>query len=78
MEVNLLSAFVRIIEEGVADGSLAQVTEPWPYAVVLFNAIALPYVHMRVHHAAYGWTSERARKFVLGLLADGYLPRPAS
>jgi hypothetical protein len=37
--------------------------------------VTLPYVHVRVHHADYGWTSERARQFVLGLISNGYLPR---
>ncbi|GIG61506.1 hypothetical protein Lfu02_58780 [Longispora fulva] len=75
-EVNLLAPFVRILEDGTADGSLGPVAEPWPYAVVLFTSVTLPYVHVRVRHAEYGWTAERARAFVLGLVADGYRPRP--
>lgn len=73
--VNLLTPFVRIIEAGVADGTVADVGDPWPYAAMLFNAVTLPYVHLRVHHAAWGWTSERTRRYVLGLVASGYLPR---
>ncbi|MGY0236655.1 helix-turn-helix domain-containing protein [Longispora urticae] len=74
-QVDLLAPIVRILEDGMADGSLAPVEEPWPYAVVLFNTVTLPYVHIRVKHAEYGWTAERARAFVLGLAADGYRPR---
>ncbi|WP_412543384.1 helix-turn-helix domain-containing protein [Longispora sp. K20-0274] len=74
-EINLLAPLVRIIEDGTADGTLAPVAEPWPYAVVLFNTVTLPYVHVRVRHAEYGWTPERARAFVLGLVTDGYRPR---
>jgi AcrR family transcriptional regulator len=72
-QVNMLAPFVRFIEDGVADGSLAHVAEPWPLAVVLTNAVTLPYVHVRAHHAEWGWTPERARQFVLGLVGSGYL-----
>lgn len=76
VEVNLLMPFVRFVEEGVADGSLADVGDPWPFAAMLTNTVVLPYVHLRVHHAEWGWTPERTREYVLGLLAKGYLPRP--
>jgi len=35
----------------------------------------LTYVHIRAHHAEYGWPPERARTFVLSLVRDGYLPQ---
>ena len=77
VEVNMLTPFVRFLEDGRADGSLAAVEEPWPYATLLMSAIVLPYVHLRVHHAEWGWTPERATEFVLDLAGHGYLPRPS-
>lgn len=75
-EVNLLAPLVRFLEDGAADGSLAPVEEPWPYAAMLFSAVVLPYVHLRVHHAEWGWTPDRTRAHLLALLGDGYLRRP--
>jgi AcrR family transcriptional regulator len=75
VEVNLLAPFVRFLEDGGADGSLTPVDEPWPYTALLFSAVTLPYVHLRVHHAEWGWTPERTRTYVLDLLGNGYLPR---
>ncbi len=73
----MLTPFVRFLEDGRADRSLAAVEEPWPYATLLMSAIVLPYVHLRVHHAEWGWTPERATEFVLDLVGHGYLPRPS-
>jgi AcrR family transcriptional regulator len=75
VEVNLLAPFVRFITDGVTDGSLTHIEEPWPYAALLFGAVVLPYVHLRVHHAEWGWTPERTRAYVLDLVGRGYLPR---
>ena len=44
---------------------------------LLFGAVVLPYVHLRVHHAEWGWTPGRTRTYVLDLVGRGYLPRPA-
>jgi AcrR family transcriptional regulator len=74
-EVNMLAPFVRFLEDGRADGSLAAIEEPWPYAALLLSAIVLPYVHLRVHHAEWGWTPERSKAYVLDLLGRGYLAR---
>lgn len=73
--VNMLDPIVSLLEAGVRDGSIADVGEPWPYAAMLSSAVVLPYVHLRAHHAEWGWTPERTRRYVLGLAADGYLPR---
>jgi AcrR family transcriptional regulator len=75
VEVNLLAPFVRFLEEGAADGSLTPIEEPWPYAALLLSAVVLPYVHLRVHHAEWGWTPDRTRAYVRTLLGDGYLRR---
>jgi AcrR family transcriptional regulator len=75
VEVNMLAPFVRFLEDGRADGSLTAVQEPWPYAALLLSAIVLPYVHLRVHHAEWGWTPERSKTYVLDLLGRGYLAR---
>jgi len=36
------------------------------------------YVHLRAHHRRYGWTPETATEAVIGLAANGYLPRTAA
>lgn len=76
-EVNMLLPLVRALEEGIADGSVADIGEVWPYAAMLSNAVTLPYVHLRVHHAEWGWTAERTRRYLLELVGSGYLPRSA-
>ncbi|GAB3422209.1 TetR/AcrR family transcriptional regulator [Flindersiella endophytica] len=73
--VNMLEPLVTLLNDGRRDGSIVGVGDPWPYAAMLCSAVVLPYVHLRAHHAEWGWTPERTRRYVLGLAADGYLPR---
>jgi len=39
------------------------------------DTVLFSYVHLRAHHRHYGWTPQTARDAVLGLVANGYLPR---
>jgi AcrR family transcriptional regulator len=66
--VSFLGPFVRIIEDGVADGTLRAVGEPLVVADVLFNTVCWPYVHLRGRHE---WTSTDATERVVGLVLDG-------
>jgi AcrR family transcriptional regulator len=74
-QVNMLQPLVQLLHDGRGDGSVVDVGDPWPYAAMLCSAVVLPYVHLRAHHSQWGWTPERTRRYVLGLVADGYLPR---
>jgi AcrR family transcriptional regulator len=73
-EVSFLGPFIRILEDGVADGTLRAAGEPPVVADVLFNTVCWPYVHLRGRH---GWTSGDATERVVGLVLDGIAaPRP--
>ena len=61
----------RLLLDGVADGSLAQL-DAEETATVLFNVVGHTYTHLRVGH---GWAPERARKGVIEISIDGVLPR---
>lgn len=64
----------RLLHDGVADGTLAveDVTET---ATVVFNAIGVTYRHLRQGH---GWSPERARDSVIGLVLHGVSSRERS
>jgi AcrR family transcriptional regulator len=61
----------RLLLDGAADGSLAQV-DAEETATVLFNMVAHTYRHLRSGH---GWSPARAREGVLGLVMDGLVAR---
>jgi AcrR family transcriptional regulator len=61
----------RLLEDGVADGSLA-VEDPEETATVLFNLVGHTYRHLRSGH---GWSAKRAREAVLGLALHGVVKR---
>ena len=65
---------MRIIEDGVADGTLRAVEEPVVVADVLFNTVCWPYVHLRGRHE---WTSAEATERVVGLVLDGIAATPS-
>ncbi|MCC3765433.1 TetR/AcrR family transcriptional regulator [Glycomyces sp. TRM65418] len=65
---NVVAPLVRLVLDGVADGSLAPPTDPEETGIVVFNTVCWPYVHLRRHH---GWEPERARAMLLGLVLDG-------
>jgi hypothetical protein len=58
-----------------ADRSLPPIAEPRQFAVLVSETVLFSYVHLRAHHRRYGWTYETARDAVIGLVANGYLPR---
>src|SRR4051794_15623066 len=61
----------RLLEDGVADGSLA-VDDPQETATVLFNLVGHTYRHLRTGH---GWSPKRTREAVLGLALRGVVAR---
>ncbi|HEX3924636.1 MAG TPA: helix-turn-helix domain-containing protein [Streptosporangiaceae bacterium] len=75
LAVDYFAPWLRILEQGQADGSLAPVAEPSRFAILVSDTVLFSYVHLRAHHREYGWTPETARNAVTGLVAHGYLPR---
>lgn len=75
LAIDYFSPWLRILEQGQADGSLAPVAEPRRFAVLVSDTVLFSYVHLRAHHRRYGWTPQTARDAVVGLVANGYLPR---
>jgi AcrR family transcriptional regulator len=67
-----LHPFIRFLEEGAADGSLAPANDPVSTADIAFNAVAWPYVHLRGRH---GWPEEEARRRVIDVVMNG-IARP--
>lgn len=59
---------VRLLADGVADGSLRRVDDPAETATTLFNTVGFSYRHLRVGH---GWAPERSCRAVLALVVDG-------
>lgn len=72
ISIDYFAPWLRIIEQGEADGSLAPVAEPRRFAVLVSDTVLLSYVHLRTHHRQYGWTAEMAREAVLALVTNGY------
>jgi hypothetical protein len=75
LAVDYFAPWLRILEQGQADGSLAPVAEPSRFAVLVSDTVLFSYVHLRAHHRDYGWTPDTARNAVTGLVAHGYVPR---
>ncbi|MGZ8634855.1 MAG: TetR/AcrR family transcriptional regulator, partial [Solirubrobacteraceae bacterium] len=61
----------RLLQDGVADGSLAG-EDPEETATLLLNLVSWTYRHLRRGH---GWDSERAREGVLRIALDGVAAR---
>ncbi len=83
LSIDYFAPWLRIIEQGKADGSLGPVAEPRRFAVLVSDTVLFSYVHLRARHRDYGWTPEAASDAVVDLVANGYLPpasaaRPAS
>jgi AcrR family transcriptional regulator len=76
--IDYFAPWLRILEQGQADGSLGSVAEPRRFAVLVSDTVLFSYVHLRAHHRRYGWTPQTARDAVVGLVANGYLPRAAA
>jgi AcrR family transcriptional regulator len=64
----------RLLEDGVADGSLVA-PDPEESATLLLNLVGWTYRHLRRGH---GWSAERAREGVLRIALDGVSARPPS
>ena len=75
LSVDYFAPWLRILEQGHADGSLAPVGEPHRFAVLVSDTVLFSYVHLRAHHRDYGWTPEVTRDAVISLVAQGYVPR---
>ena len=75
LRFDYFAPFLRILEQGQADGSLAPVAEPHRFVVLVSDTVLFSYVHLRARHRRYGWTPDTTRDAVTGLAADGYLPR---
>lgn len=73
-ENRVVAPLVRLILDGVADGSLAPPTAPEETGVLVFNTVCWPYVHLRLHHQ---WDPERVRGLLLGLVLDGMSTDPS-
>ena len=71
---NVVAPLVRLILDGVADGTLAPPTDPEEAGVLVFNSVCWPYVHLRHHHQ---WEPDRARGLLLALVLDGMAAEPA-
>jgi AcrR family transcriptional regulator len=67
-QASFLSPFIRILEEGAADGTLRTVGQPLQVADLLFNTVCWPFVHLRGRH---GWTAEDASTRIVGLVLEG-------
>ncbi|HEX2143756.1 MAG TPA: helix-turn-helix domain-containing protein [Glycomyces sp.] len=65
---DVAAPLVRIILDGIADGSLAPPTNAEEAADLVFNTVCWPYVHLRRHHE---WAPERAQGLLLDLVLDG-------
>jgi AcrR family transcriptional regulator len=63
-----LHPFIRFLGEGEEDGSLPVFDDVVEAADLAFNGVAWPYVHLRGRH---GWTAERARARIVGLVLNG-------
>lgn len=75
LRIDYFAPWLRIIEQGQADGSLAPVEQPHLFAALVSDTVLFGYVHLRAHHSQYGWTAETACAAVVDLVANGYLPR---
>jgi len=67
-KVGFLSPFIRILEDGVTDGTLREIDDPVVVADTLFNAVCWPYVHLRGRHE---WPAEDACNRVVELMLHG-------
>jgi AcrR family transcriptional regulator len=78
LNFDYFAPWLRILEQGQADRSLAPTAEPFRFAVLVSDTVLFSYVHLRVHHGDYGWTPESACDSVVSLVANGYLRRAGS
>ena len=70
--INFLDPFVRLLQEGISDGSMRRLGRAEEVADALFNTVCWSYVHLRGRHQ---WSRARARRLVLGLALEGATAR---
>ena len=71
--INFNEPFTRLFEDGRIDHSIAAIADdPAESSDLLFNTVCWPYVHLRGRH---GWTQDRARRRLSGLLGPSLDPR---
>lgn len=66
--VNFTDPFVKLVEEGQANGTLRPEGAARDVAAAIFNTACWPYVHLRGHHH---WPADKAERLVGGLLLGG-------
>ena len=66
--VGFTEPIVRMIRDGVTDGSIASLTDPVALGDVVFNATYWPYIHLRGRHR---WSVAAARALLLPLIQGG-------
>jgi hypothetical protein len=59
LTIDYFAPWLRILEQGQADGSLPPIAEPRRFAVLVSETVLFSYVHLRAHHRRYGWTPEQ-------------------
>jgi hypothetical protein len=59
LAIDYFAPWLRILEQGRADGSLAPVAEPRRFAVLVTDTVLFSYVHLRARHRDYRWTPRR-------------------
>jgi len=65
---SFVEPLVRLLHDGVADGSLREPADYADRANALFNTVCWSYVHLRGRH---GWPAERTSTHVLDLVLNG-------
>jgi AcrR family transcriptional regulator len=73
LSVQYFGPWLRILEQGQADGSLPPVADPHRFAVLVSDTVLFTYVHLRAHHRTYGWDPVATGDAVIDLVAHGYL-----
>lgn len=69
--VGFTEPLVRLIRDGVTDGSLAPPEDCTTMGEVVFNTTCWPYVHLRGRH---GWSTAKARQLLIQLVLGGLRP----
>ena len=74
VSINFGDPFARLLEDGIADGSLAPPGgDPTEAAKLLFSTVCWAYVHLRGHHR---WLAGRARNGLCRLITPGLVAVP--
>lgn len=71
--VGFTEPLVRLIRDGVADGSLDPPSDCQTMGLIVFTTLVWPYVHLRARH---GWDSTEARSLPIQMILAGLRPHP--